>query len=309
MEISLEDRLKNYLNLFWLRPEKALLCAFNSKVFEDLKFESPSLDLSCGDGLFMAIHHGGVFKENFDSFASTRASEFSHSKFIDIYNNFEENYAVKFVKKPELEIDVGSDWKQKLLDKSSKLDLYRELILHDNNKIPLPFPDNHFKTIYSNAVYWVENVEVLLDDLYRITKPSGTVGLALLTPYLLETLDEFEKFLSPDAIEILDRQRRQTMPGLKKYDDWNRIIRNTGFEIKEVRSVYPHKMIVDIWNVGLRPISHLLIQMSNSLSDEERVKIKSEWVEIFYKLFKPLLNLPQTYTLENSPYLYYILKK
>lgn len=309
MEISLEDRLKNYLNLYWLRPENGLICAFKSKVFEDLKFESPSLDLSCGDGLFMAIHQGGVFKDDVDYFISTNASEFSHSKFVDIYNHYEENYEVEYIKKPEIEIDFGCDWKQALLDKASKLGLYKKLILHDNNNLPLPFPDDHFKTIYSNSVYWVKNVEGPIKDLYRITKPGGTVGLELLTPYLLKTLDNFEKFLSAEAIEILNRQRRETMPGLKKYDGWNKIISNTEFEIKEVRSVFPHKMIVDIWNTGLRPISHLLIQMSNALSDEERLKIKNEWIDIFFKLFKPLLNLPETFTLENSPYLYYILKK
>ena len=68
-------------------------------------------------------------------------------------------------------------------------------------------------------------------------------------------------------------------------------------------------MIVDFWNIGLRPISHLLIQMADSLSVKERKKIKEEWVDIFFELFKPLFSLKQSYTPENAPYLYFQLKK
>lgn len=309
MEISLEERLKNYLNLYWLRPENGLLSVFKSKVFEDWKFESPSLELSCGDGLFMAIHQGAIFEEDFDYFKSTKASEFKHSKFVDIYDHYESNYDVPFVKKPGIKIDYGTDWKQSLLDKASKTNLYNKLVLHDNNNLPLPFPDNNFKTIYSNSAYWVKNVESLMKEIHRITHPDGTVGLELMTPYHLETLEDLEKYFPPEAIEILDRKRRETMPELYKYDDWNEIISNAGFKITEARSVYPHKLILDIWNIGLRPISHLLIQMSDSLSPEERIRIKHEWIDIFYNLFKPLLKLPEKYSFDHSPYLYYILKK
>jgi hypothetical protein len=66
---------------------------------------------------------------------------------------------------------------------------------------------------------------------------------------------------------------------------------------------------MDIWNIGMRPISHLLIQMSEAMSSEERIKIKKEWVDIFFELFKPLLNLSTQYPLEESPYLLFVLKK
>jgi SAM-dependent methyltransferase len=309
VESPLSSQLRHYLNLYWLRPENGLLMAFKSKAYDKLKFESPSLDLSCGDGLFQAIHLGAEFDEDFDYFKSTKAREFSHKKFVDIYDHFDPNYEVKFVKKPDIQIDYGADWKQALLDKAKKTGLFKNLLLHDNNRLPLPFDDNQFKTIYSNSVYWIENVEGLIKDLYRITQPGGTVGLELLTPYLLETLDEYEEFLSPEAISILNRQRRETMPGLKDYGEWKEIIENTGFTIEEASSTYPDKRIVDIWNVGLRPISHLLIQMAENLSPDERIKIKHEWVDIFYELFKPLLKLPLTYSLEKAPYLYFQLKK
>ncbi len=306
---TIEDRLKNYLNLYWLRPENGLLQTFKSKVFEDFEITSPSLEISCGDGLFYAIHLDGKFREDFDYFQSTKAQEFSHNSFVDIYDHYDENYNVPYIEKPTKQFDYGTDWKQALLDKAAKAQVHKNLILHDNNKLPLPFQDNFFKTIYSNSVYWVQNVKDLLADIYRITSPGGLVALEVMTPHMFETLKEMENFFDKDAISILDRKRRETMPGLYDYDEWNKRMNESGFKIVKVKSVYPNKILLDIWNIGLRPISHLLIQMSDKLSTDDKRKIKKEWVDIFYKIFKPLLQVNQSYTLDKSPYLYYLLKK
>jgi SAM-dependent methyltransferase len=309
MDDSIDIKLKNYLNLYWLRPENGLIAPFKSRAFENLKIESPSLDLSCGDGMFMAIHLGAIFDFDFDYFKSTKASEFSHSNVIDIYDDSDTDYPVNYIKKPSMKIDYGTDWKQALLDKAAKLDLYENLVLHDNNKLPLPFADNYFKTIYSNSIYWIKKPEELLPDMYRITAPGGNVAIEVLTPSRYEILYKLEKVLSPKAIEILDRKRRENTQGMREYHVWKEMIENAGFKIKQVKSVYPHKMIMDFWNIGLRPISHLLIQMANALDDEERKKIKKEWIDIFFELFKPLFSLKQSHTVENAPYLSFLLEK
>lgn len=298
-----------YLNLHWLRPEGGPLSALISKSFEDIEFKSPSIDLSCGDGNTMFIHLGGRFSPDFDEFTSTQASKFKHSSFIDIHDTIPENFSVKIAKKPFTTIDYGTDWKQNLLDKAAHLGLYKNLICHDNNKTPLPFEDNYFKTIYSNSVYWVNDPANLIKDIKRILHPEGIAILHLFTPYHFETLDEIEPFLSKEAVEILDRKRRETMPGRRTYKEWKEIIENCGFHIKEVRNVYPNKPLIDWWNMGFRAIAHLLIQMANSLPTDERNKIKKEWIEIFFTLFKPLLTFKEKYNIENSPYLCFILQK
>lgn len=308
MNKNYEEKLKKFLNLFWLRPENGLLLAFKSGIMEDLKFVSPSLDLSCGDGMFMFTHLGGTFSDQFDYFKSTSAEKFSHNSPIDIFDAFDPNYMPEIISRPTIKIDYGTDWKQTLLNKAAKLDLYENLILHDNNK-KLPFEDNYFKTIYSNSIYWVASVDFLISDLHRVLHPKGQLILQIMTPYHHEILDKLDNIFSKEAIDILDRKRRDSYLGLKDYDEWVKLFTKAGFKIKETRNVYPNEFILNLWNIGLRPIGHLLIQMSDALTQEKRLTIKKEWVEIFYKLFKPLLRLPETYKLEKSPYLLFILEK
>ncbi len=306
---KLEDKLFEYLKLFWLRPENGIMCAFKSRVFEDIKIEGPSLDVSCADGLFMFIHLGGSFGMDFDIFKATKAKEFSHDKFVDIFDNFEQGYVPSITKRPQSTMSYGTDWKQGLLDKAASLKLYDNLVLHDNNQVPMPLPDDYFKTVYSNSIYWVKNVDGLVKDIHRSMQCGGRAILEVKTPSLLDTLDQLEPVLSSEAIEILDRKRRETMPGSMSLDQWNELFKNAGFEIEDVRSVYPDKLLIDIWNVGLRPVAHLLVRMADAISAEERNAIKTEWVDIFFKLLKPLLNLKQTYTLDKAPYLCFVLRK
>lgn len=158
--------------------------------------------------------------------------------------------------------------------------------------------EKHYETIYSNSVYLVKNVEILLSDIYRMLRPGGTAVIEVKNPFLLETLDEMEKFMSAEAIAILNRWRRETMPGGLLFREWRDLVLKIGFKVEDCRNVYPDKLLIDIWNIGLRPISHLLIRMSEALSAEQRNEIKQEWVDIFYQLFKPLLSLDHTYPLE-----------
>ncbi|MFH1070335.1 MAG: methyltransferase domain-containing protein [Candidatus Glassbacteria bacterium] len=304
-----DKKLDRFLNLYWLRPENGLLCTFKSLVCIDVEFTRPSLDVSCGDGMFMFLHLGGELGEDFDYFRATRAGEFSHSKFIDIYNTFERDYRPTITAQAKTRIDVGTDWKQGLLDKAGALGLYDKLVQHDNNQVPLPLPDNYFSTVYSNSIYWVKDVEALLAEIHRVMKPGGRAVLEVKTPYLLDTLDRLGKHLSPEAVSILDRNRRATMPGSRTYRQWRDVMDGAGFRVEDARSVYPNRILVDIWNVGLRPVSHLLIQMADNLKPDDRLRIKREWVEIFSTLFRPLLDLPPDHALEQSPYLCFLVRK
>jgi len=304
-----EEIFKRYLSFYWLRPDNALSQTLRSISMKDIKFEHPSVDISCGDGLFMFYHLGGETESNFDGFTSTQADDFKHEKFIDIYNNEDKYYTVPVEKKAETQIDYGTDWKQALLDKASRLGIYKKTVLFDCNNVPFPFRDNYFKTIYDNSLHWIKNAEPVVKDMYRMLKPDGSVLLHVITPYQFQTLDELEPLLSKEAIDILNRQRRETMSGRRTLDEWSEMFTDCGFEIKMVKNIIPNKLAIDIWNTGPRPFIHLLVQMVEQLEPSERNRIKEEWIDICYKLFKPFLTMEDSYPIKKAPHLLFKLTK
>jgi hypothetical protein len=48
--------------------------------------------------------------------------------------------------------------------------------------------------------------------------------------------------------------------------------------------------VMEIWNIGTRPISPLLINMAANIIPEKRDKIKKEWVEYFNSFFLPIVS-------------------
>lgn len=308
MSNSLDSKLRSLLMLDWLRPERAIMKLFKTVSLENVEFKSPSLDLSCGDGSLMFLHFGGEFEDDFDHYLATRADEFSHDKFIDIYD-IESNEQPPIRKRPDYVIDHGTDWKDGLLDKARHMGAHANLIRHDNNELPLPFDNESLATVFSNAVYWVDDVEGLMADIHRVLKPEGQIVLQLMTPHFLGTLDRLEGTLSERAINILDRNRRATMPGARTFAEWEAIVKEAGFSDITTETMFPSELLIDIWNVGFRPISHLLIQMANELDPVKRAKIKKEWVNIFHALLLPLVSAPVTCTIERSPYIQIVARK
>ena len=143
--------LRPFLNVYWLRPENALWRSVNCMAMEDLEFPEPSLDLSCGDGMFSFLRAGGDFDRSFDIFRAVSNLD-SFFQNVDIYDATSADYSPPVTVSPAYRMTVGTDWKQNLLDKAAPLGFYRELKLHDNNE-PLPFEDGAFRSIFSNSAY------------------------------------------------------------------------------------------------------------------------------------------------------------
>lgn len=309
MPSTIEEDFRQWLNLYWLRPENALLVTWKSQVFRDIPFPGPSLEISCGDGMFMFVHAGGRFSPGFDYFQSTRAREFSHGSEVDIYDAYKEGYHVEIERKPDFLFDCGTDWKQALLDKAGALNLYRKLVLHDNNITPLPFGDEQFQSIYSNSLEWTPNTLDLLREVRRILKPGGHAAIAATTGSLYATLHDLKPLLSEKAVSILDRGRIANAAAARPISEWKQLVAQAGLKLKELRVIWPSRLIIDIWNIGLRPISHLLIQMADQLPLEERLRIKKEWVDTFFELGRPLLDQKVTYDENEAPYVLLVLSK
>ena len=178
---NLLNLYKNFLNYFWLRPENAILSCFRALDFrkvvsENIKKKQKILDISCGDGVFTFIALGGKLDTYFDAFKSIKNKKRT-SKF-DAYNYYDKNFKVKIIKKPKYIVETGTDWKNNLLRKSEKLNLYKNLILHNNEK-KLDIVENSYDLVFSNSAYWVKNIKQHLLDIKRVTKVNGHIYLQM----------------------------------------------------------------------------------------------------------------------------------
>lgn len=287
-ESESHDWLEEFLNVYWLRPENAIWRTLNCHAMQDIDFKEPSLDLSCGDGVFSFLRAGGKFGTDFDIFQGTDyLDNFFDNK--DIYNSIPDNYDPKIEKEPEYQITVGTDWKEALLEKADRLNLYKELKQHDNNE-PLPFEDDRFRTIFTNSAYWIENIDLHLSEINRILHPEGKAILVLKTPtihHFLETLEATHgEQLGTEFIDILDRGRRNNKQHLHNREGWTNKLEDAGFDTVDCRTSVT-SLHAAMWDVGLRPISPHLIEMAYSLDEQRRVEIKRDWLETWEELLSP----------------------
>ena len=110
-----ERKLQNLLNIHWLRPEKAIFLTMMSNSLDNIQIKSPSLEISCGDGINMFCHLGGKFSSDFDIFKTTSSNSFTHTSYVDIFDFYDESYDPLIEKRPKIKIDYGLDWKKNLV--------------------------------------------------------------------------------------------------------------------------------------------------------------------------------------------------
>jgi hypothetical protein len=51
------------------------------------------------------------------------------------------------------------------------------------------------------------------------------------------------------------------------------------------------KPIVQIWDIGMRPIFPLLLECMNSLEQEKKMELKEKWIATITDFVRPLTNL------------------
>ena len=279
--------LKQYLNWFWLRPESAILLALRGAAYYDtLKFfDKKSLDVSCGDGVFSFIACGGEISQNYDMYQSLNLNGVRKGDF-DTYDYFDNDYKVDITKKPDFVFEYGSDWKENLIKKSQKLNFYKNLLLHNNNK-KLPFSDRQFNYIYSNATYWVEKFEFHINDLIRILNTKGYLVLEMKTTDIkkFSSFNYAKDIMGKNYCEIIDAGRLSTWRGLKTMEELKDVIDNQNqLKIIKKEPLYGDIMAY-IWDIGLRPLFNPLVKLANNSSTEIRKEVKEEWCNIIFNLF------------------------
>ena len=283
-----EELLERYLNVYWLRPENAFWTVLRSLAWRQVEMLSPSIDLSCGDGVFSFIHAGGAFGPSFDLFQEVGHLDKVVSENADMFDHAAlEGFEPEIVARPAWNMDVGTDLKETSLSKAVALDFYVKLVRHDNNE-PLPFDDDAFETVYCNSAKWVRNVDAFLAEVARVTRPGGSVVMQVKLDSIAKyTLEPFRGQLDYRLLEIVDRGRLATWPSLASRGEWEERFARAGLRVVTVTPIAT-RTHAHIWDIGLRPIAPLLVRMANSLTPETRGEIKADWIALFREVLRPI---------------------
>lgn len=281
------DALRRFVEAYWLRPENAFWMTLRSEALSREAWRGPSVDLSCGDGVFSFLHHGGQFDPLFDVFQSVASLDRVTHEHADMYDCADPTYAPPMLRAAARRIDAGTDLKPAMLGKAAALGLYDRLVRHDSND-PLPFSDASFETIYCNSAYWVERIDAFLAELRRIVSPAGRIILHVKTADMARcTLQPWGDKLGEPFLRIIGRGRIECWPSLMSRAEWERRFAAAGLHIVSALP-FATRTHAHLWDVGLRPVAPMLVRMANALDATTRSSIKREWVELMCELLSPI---------------------
>lgn len=295
---------KELLSVYWLRPEVALWRSIDIKAMRDFSFVSPSLDIGCGDGIFSFIRGGGRFDITFDAFQSLKKLNRFFDK-VDIFDSFNEEVRPIIIKEPDYSIDYGFDHKRNLLRKAETLGLYKKLVLGDAND-PFPFKDNYFRSVFSNIIYWLNDVEKVFKEIERVLQPAGRCCVMLPDSCFIENSFYYKLYLKKNNLDFkflekLDRGRiKDNLKHAKNSKEWIKIIKKAGLKIVD-HKMHLSKTVIQIWDIGLRPIFPLLYKMTQHIEKEEVIRIKKEWIDVFFMFLKHIFLLEEKFNRKQKP--------
>ena len=279
--------LKELCNVYWARPENAFGIARCMQLLEKMNIKSPSLDLMCGHGIWSFIKAGGDFDYDFDCYQDVVHLN-EYKKGVDIQNYFSKNYKPSIIRKPKYKIDYGLDWKENNLKKSKTLNFYKNLLLEDCN-YKLSFEENKLSTIFSNTIYWVDDLDNILKELNRILKKDGYIYLVNYLPPMNDYLSFYKKQkFSNNWIKMVDRNRSTENKHIFTKEEWKNLFLKHGFKIEEYIPTH-NQLFAHFWNIGLRPLAGQIIDMSKKLNKKEYYEMKKKWVSTLYNFFEPYL--------------------
>lgn len=247
-----------------------------------------------GDGIFTFLLNGGRLNLEYDFYSFTSNSD-KYFKGNDIYDSEIKdisNLKRIVLEKPEKIEILNFDHKVNLLEKSKLLNLYSQFINGDANKI-LNIKNNTFDSIFSNIVYWINDCEILLNELSRIGKPNCKLLFVVPNSRFLKKSNLFKyrnfKF-DKKFLESLDRGRYNlNFSTVKSKEGWTSIIDKTNWKILENKS-YLSDDLISYWDIALRPFSSYLIDAFNTLDSKNRLRIKKNYIKDLYPIAKGFLD-------------------
>ncbi len=268
--------LSAHLNVNWLRPESALWDAIASDLIARIPFVSPSVDFGSGNGLFSFITAGGVFSEDYDWYHNADPRGFFKNR--DIYDAYRSEPPAGWIqRRPRYAVDWAYDSKMNLLRQASHLGFYGQTLRGDGNK-KWRFADGSLRTFFSNILYWLASPEKAFHEMARVVGRGGRAIVCLPTPEFQESCPSYQwRQKKSPLLRLLNRGRLTCLRWSLPTGDLRTLARRNGFRVLDVYR-YLTPLTLRIWDVGLRPLSPVLIKMARRLSPVHRREIKTEWI-------------------------------
>jgi SAM-dependent methyltransferase len=284
--------LEALLEYYWLRPETAVWRAIDCAELDPISFRSPILDFGCGDGSLSFMRAGGRYSIDYD-FASQTGQLDQFFTNVDIYNSFDSSRLSGSIvaDATSYQIDVGLDHKPALLQKAMLTGLYKTTVSADGNR-ELPFDDGSFNTIYSNILYWLDRPQDSLREICRILSHDGELIVQVPSDRFRE-FSFYQRFYARtkdpawEWLSLIDRGRSDNIKHCQSEEQWSDVFWHAGFEVTSCRS-YLSRLVIEAWDIGLRPVSPYLIEMANALSRDRRETVKRKWVDGLLPILAPL---------------------
>jgi SAM-dependent methyltransferase len=264
--------LGQLLSIHWLRPETALWRTFDCLLMHPYVFGGKAADLGCGDGTLSYVMAGGRIP-TYDAYGQVTAVK-DYREGADIYNMTVEEENVLALDNSALRYSYtyGIDHKEGLISKARQLrGFYEQTIVHDLNK-PLSLEEGCFSAAFSNVLYWLDDLDAILADWARILTRSGR--LFLFVPNKCFKEKAWFYYLAPHTgdkryYNFFDRGYNTLIKHCYTMQEWEVLFLHNGFHIVQ-HEKYLTDPVMDIWNIGMRPIAPLLINMSSNLLNEKK---------------------------------------
>ena len=308
----IDHYLRQLLSIHWLRPETALWRSFDCLLAEQYApLSGRCVDLGCGDGTLSFVMAGGEIKD-YDVFHDVSGVR-AFNEGADIYNVASTSDLNVDESKLRYRYDYGVDHKEGLISKAAKLGgFYRNTRVQDLN-MALSFEDDVFDSAFSNILYWLDDLDVILREWRRILAEKGK--LALFVPNATFKEKAWVYYLAPHQgkhryLNFFDRGYSKLINHCYSYKKWRELFEKNGYSIQHHQN-YLTDPVMEVWNLGMRPVAPLLINMSSRLSTADRTACKQEWVDYFYDFLKPMVEgefdaqVPE----EQSAFHFFVLEK
>lgn len=290
MSVNTDRYLAQLLEIHWLRPETALWRTFDCLLMEKYGgISGRAVDLGCGDGTMSFVMAGGTV-DNYDVFMDVGELQ-NYNAGADIYNQNTNIQLKTQLNQLRYTFEWGVDHKDGLIDKAKRFaPFYKNNLVLDLNQ-RMPFDDGHFDSAFSNILYWLDDMDKTLSEWRRVIREQGK--LLLFVPNKSFKEKAWLYYSAPHAgdkkyLNYFDRGYNSLIHQCYSTDEWKGIFLRNGFNVAD-HHLYLTNPVMDIWNVGTRPIAPLLINMASKLPLEARKDAKAEWVDYFSRFFTPII--------------------